>query len=109
MVNLNSDERRIALSLSDSITDCTTNVIYTLNGRVFDDLTLEQTYSQNVIKIDPVSSWPLLEHSTFDRESNSELLKFFAEADQKVALKMHITGRVSFCGIDGDWYRTHAC
>lgn len=75
---------------------------FTLNGRVFDGLTLDQTYPQNVIEIDPVSGWPLLEHSTFDSESNSELLKFFAEGSQKVALKMHITGRVSFCGIGGD-------
>ncbi len=109
LANLNSDERCIVLSLSDSITDCTTNVIYTLNGRVFDGLTLDKTYPQNVIEIDPVSGWPLLEHSTFDSESNSELLKFFAEDSQKVALKMHITGRVSFCGIGGDWYRTEAC
>ena len=109
LANINSDERCVVLSLSDSITDCTTNVIYTLNGRVFDGLTLDQTYSQNVIEIDPVSGWPLLEHSTFDSESNSELLKFFAEGSQKVALKMHITGRVSFCGIGGDWYRSEAC
>ncbi|WP_248875300.1 prepilin-type N-terminal cleavage/methylation domain-containing protein [Vibrio sp. ED002] len=109
LANSNSYERCIALSLSDSITDCTTNVIYTLNGRVFDGLTLDQTYPQNLIEIDPVSGWPLLEHSTFDSESNSELLKFFAEGSQKVAFKMHITGRVSFCGVDGDWYRTEAC
>ncbi|EPJ2793736.1 pilus assembly FimT family protein [Vibrio parahaemolyticus] len=109
LANVTSDERCIVLSLSDSITDCTTSVINTLNGRVFDGLTLEQTYPQNVIEIDPVSGWPLLEHSTFDSESNSELLKFFTESGQKVALKMHITGRVSFCGINGDWYRTEAC
>ncbi|EPJ2793733.1 hypothetical protein ACTHEE_003749 [Vibrio parahaemolyticus] len=72
-------------------------------------LTLEQTYPQNVIEIDPVSGWPLLEHSTFDSESNTELLKFFTESSQKVALKMYITGRVSFCGINGDWYCTEAC
>lgn len=108
-LNVNSDERSIVLSFSDSITDCTTNVIYTLHGRVFDGLTLEQTYPQNVIEIDPVSSWPLLDQSTFDSESNSELLKFFAEGDPKVALKMHITGRVIFCGVGGDWYRTEAC
>ncbi|ENL0980647.1 prepilin-type N-terminal cleavage/methylation domain-containing protein [Vibrio parahaemolyticus] len=109
LANVNADERCIVLSLSDSITDCTTNVIYTLHGRVFDGLTLEQTYPQTVIEIDPVSGWPLLSHSTFDSESNSELLKFFAKGDQKVALKMHITGRISFCGIGGDWYRTEAC
>ena len=40
---------------------------------------------------------------------NRLVRKFFAKADQKVALKMHITGRVSFCGIGGDWYRTEAC
>ena len=62
-----------------------------------------------MIEIDPVSGWPLLEHSTFDSECNSELLKFFAKGDQKVAFKMHITGRVSFCGIGGDWYRSEAC
>ena len=109
LANVNPEERCIVLSLSDSISDCTTNVIYTLNGRVFDGLTLDQTYPQNVIEIDPVNGWPLLEHSTFDSESNSELLKFFAEGSQKVALKMHITGRVSFCGIGGDWYNTEAC
>ncbi|MFW1712263.1 prepilin-type N-terminal cleavage/methylation domain-containing protein [Vibrio parahaemolyticus] len=109
LANVNPDERCIVLSSSDSITDCTTNVIYTLHGRVFDGLTLEQTYPQNVIEIDPVSGWPSLSHSTFDSESNSELLKFFAKGDQKVALKMHITGRISFCGIGGDWYRTEAC
>lgn len=109
LANVNPDERCIVLSLSDSITDCTTDVIYTLNSRVFDGLTLDQTYPQNVIEIDPVSGWPLLEHSTFDSESNSELLKFFSEGTQKVALKMHITGRVSFCGIGGSWYNTEAC
>lgn len=96
LTNVTSDERCIVLSLSDRITNRTTNVIDTLNGRVFDGLTLEQTYPQNVIEIDPVSGRPLLEHSTFDSESNSELLKFFTESSQKVALKMHITGRVSF-------------
>ena len=109
LVNVNPDERCIVLSLSDNITNCTTDVIYTLHGRVFDGLTLAQIYPQNVIEIDPVSGWPLLSHSTFDGESNSELLKFFAEGDQKVTLKMHITGRVSFCGIGGDWYNTEAC
>jgi type IV fimbrial biogenesis protein FimT len=109
LANVNPDERCVVLSLSDSITDGTTNVIYTLHGRVFDGLTLEQTYPQNVIEVDPVSGWPSLNHSTFDSESNSELLKFFSEADQKVAFKMHITGRVSFCGIGGDWYSTEAC
>lgn len=109
LANINPDGRCIVLSLSDSITDCTNSVIYTLHGRVFYGLTLEQTYPQNVIEIDPVSGWPLLEHSTFDSEGNSELLKFFAEADQKVALKMHITGRVSFCGVGGDWYRSESC
>ena len=109
LASLNSGERCIVLSLSDSITDCTTDVIYILNGRVFDGLTLDQTYHQNVIEIDPVSGWPLLEHSTSDSEGNSELLKFFAEADQKVALKMHITGRVRFCGVGGDWYRSESC
>ncbi|EGQ7984253.1 prepilin-type N-terminal cleavage/methylation domain-containing protein [Vibrio vulnificus] len=108
LANVNPDERCIVLSLSDSIIDCTTNAIYTLHGRVFDGLTLEQTYPQNVIEIDPVSGWPSLSHSTFDSESNSELLKFFAKGDQKVAFKMHITGRVSFCGIGGDWYSTEA-
>lgn len=109
LANANPDERCIVLSLSDSITDCTTNVIYTLHGRVFDGLTLEQTYPQNVIEIDPVSGWPSLSHSTFDGESNSELFKLFAEAGQKVAFKMHITGRVSFCGIGGNWYGVHTC
>lgn len=80
-LNVNSDERSIVLSFSDSITDCTTNVIYTLHGRVFDGLTLEQTYPKNVIEIDPVSGWPSLNHSTFNCESNSELLKFFTEGD----------------------------
>ena len=108
LANVNPDERCIVLSLSDSISDCTTNVIYTLHGRVFDGLTLEHTYSQNEIEVDPVSGWPSLNHSTFDSESNSEILKFFAEGSQKVALKMQITGRVSFCGIGGDWYRTEA-
>ncbi len=109
MASLNSDEHCIVLSLSDSITDCTTNVIYTLHGRVFDGLTLDQTYPQNVIEIAPVSGWPLLEHSTFDSESNSELLKFFAEADQKLAFKMHITGRVSFCMDNVDEYQVDSC
>ncbi len=84
LANENADERCIVLSLSNSITDCTTNVIYTLHGRVFDGLTLEQTYPQNVVEIDPVSGWPLLSHSTFDSESNSELLKFFAKGDQRL-------------------------
>ncbi|EPE4803182.1 pilus assembly FimT family protein [Vibrio vulnificus] len=109
LANLNSDERCIVLSLSDSITDCTTNVIYTLHGRVFDGLTLEKIYPQNVIEIDPVSGWPSLSHSTFDSESNSELLKFFTEADQKVAFKMHITGRVSFCMDNVDEYQVDSC
>lgn len=87
LASLNSGERCIVLSLSDSITDCTTDVIYTLNGRVFDDLTLDQTYPQNVIEIDPVSGWPLLSHSTFDGESNSELLKFFQKLTKKSPLK----------------------
>jgi len=47
LANANADERCIVLSLAESITDCTSNVIYTLHGRVFDGLTLEQTYTQN--------------------------------------------------------------
>ena len=109
LANVNSDERCIVLSLSDSITDCTTHVVYTLNGRIFDGLMLEQMYPQNVIEIDPVSGRPLLSHSTLDSESNSELLNFFTKGSQKLTLKMHITGRLSFCGVGGDWYRTEAC
>lgn len=109
LANVNVEERCIVLSLSDSITDCTSNIIYTLRGRVFDGLTLEQTYPQNVIEIDSVNGRPLLIRSTFDSESNSEILKFFAKGDQKVVFKMHITGRGRFCGIGGDWYRTAAC
>ncbi len=96
LANAHADERCIVLSLAESITDCTSNVIYTLHGRVFDGLTLEQTYPQNVIEIDAVNGRPLLTRSTFDSESNSEILKFFAKADRKVAFKMHITGRTRF-------------
>ncbi len=109
LANVNADELCIVLSLADSITDCTSNVIYTLHGLVFEGLTLEQTYPQNVIKIDAVNGRPLLTRSTFYSESNSEILKFFAKGDRKVAFKMHITGRTHFCGIGGDWYRTEAC
>lgn len=109
LANVNADERCIVLSLADSITDCTSNVIYTLHGRVFDGLTLEQTYPKNVIEIDAVNGRTLLTRSTFDSESNSEILKFFVKGDRKVAFKMHITGRTRFCGIGGDWYRTEAC
>ncbi len=41
LADVTSDERCIVLSLSDSITNCTTNVIDTLIGRVFGGLTLE--------------------------------------------------------------------
>ncbi|MCC4226283.1 prepilin-type N-terminal cleavage/methylation domain-containing protein [Vibrio campbellii] len=109
LANVNSDERCIALSLSDIIIDCTTNVIYALHGRVFDGLTLEQTYPQNVIEIDPTSGWPKLQSGTQDSEGYSEIGKFYADESKKLVLKMHITGRTQVCG-DGDaLYGVQAC
>ncbi|EOB3584713.1 TPA: prepilin-type N-terminal cleavage/methylation domain-containing protein [Vibrio vulnificus] len=107
--NANIEERCVVLSLSNTISDCATDVLYVLNGRVFEGLTLEHVYPENVIKIDRVNGRPLLDHSTFDSEGYSEVLKFFAENSKKISMKMHITGRVSFCGVDGDWYRTKSC
>ncbi|WP_231625272.1 twitching motility protein pilT [Vibrio coralliirubri] len=109
LANVNPDERCIVLSLTDSISDCTTNVIYTLNGRVFNGLTLEHVYPHNVVEIDHVNGRPLLRDSTIDNESNIELLKFFAENSKKVALKMHITGRVTFCSEGHSSYSLSEC
>ncbi len=107
--NIDPTERCLVLSLSDTIIDCTTNAMLVLKGRVFDEVVLEQSYPQNVIKLDAVRGLPELIHSTLDSDSYSEIMKISVEPDKKVALKMHLVGRTYFCSTVGEQYGLKEC
>ncbi|MCS0333418.1 prepilin-type N-terminal cleavage/methylation domain-containing protein [Vibrio diabolicus] len=107
--NVNPSERCLVLSLSDTISDCISDAISVLKGRLLDRVVLEQSYPQSVIKFDHVRGWPELLYSTMNSDSYSEVIRFYSDTSKKVAVKMHMTGRVSFCGVGGDWYWQGAC
>ncbi len=107
--NVNPSERCLVISLSDTISDCTSDAISVLNGWLFDGVVLEQSYPQSVIKFDHVRGWPDLLHSTMNSDSYSEVMRLYSDTSKKVAVKMHMTGGVSFCGVGGDWYGSRVC
>tara|TARA_Y100000588_G_scaffold284760_1_gene302381 strand:- start:52 stop:594 length:543 start_codon:yes stop_codon:yes gene_type:complete len=102
-------KRCMVLSLSNTISDCTTNVVSVLSGRTFEGITLAQSYPENTIEINHVSGWPKLQSGTQDSEGYSEIGKFYVDESKKLVLKMHITGRTQVCGDGEALYGVQAC